>query len=225
MLLKIDSFKNNPVHKGSKELYERIGTWHDLPIPFTKEFGWNRWGLMGILADFVLHYTQGDIIEIGIGESSIYFTRLARKYKRKVYHVDRGSSDYINLFSVPDFFDKTNILYVGPSDEFFKEIKFTEIALVFIDGDHMYDQMKKDFDNSFSLLVENGYIFFHDLHPPDEANTAETRSGDGYRFRKELERRGDIDIFTFPTSSWNAGLTIVRKIPKDAPYYQESGRK
>jgi hypothetical protein len=225
MLLNPAIFRNNPVHKGSKELYERIGTWHDFPIPFTKEFGWERWGLLGLLIDFALHYTRGDIIEIGIGESSLYFTRLARKYNRKVYHCDRQKSDYENLCTVPDFFDESNLLHVGTSDDFFKEIKFTKIAVGFIDGDHMHKQVEKDFNNLFNLLVDNGYIFFHDLHPPDELNTAENRSGDGYIFRKKLEKRGDLDIFTFPTSAWNAGLTIVRKIPKNAPYYQESGRK
>lgn len=225
MLLKIDSFKDNPVHKGSQELYDRIGSWHDFPIPFNKEFGWERWSLLGILSDFVLYYTKGDIIEIGIGESSLYFTRLARKYNRKIYHCDLQKSDYINLFSVPDFFDEQNIKYVGKSDDFFKEIEFTKIALAFIDGDHMHEQVERDFNNLFNLLVPNGYIFFHDLHPADEFNTIETRSGDGYIFRKKLEQRGEIDIFTFPTSAWNAGFTIVRKIPDDAPYFQQSGRK
>jgi len=225
MFLNIDNYKDNSVHPGSKELYERIGDWHKFPIPFSKEFGWNRWGLMGVLADFVLHYTQGEIIEVGIGESSLYFTRLARKYKRKVFHVDVQRTDYENLFTVPDFFDNSNTMYVGTSDQFFSDIKFPPIALGFIDGDHMYEQVEKDFNNLFNLLVDNGYIFFHDLHPPDEANTVETRSGDGYIFRKELELRSDLDIITFPTSAWNAGLTIVRKIPRDAPSYQENGRK
>jgi len=225
LLLEIKNYINNPVHPGSKELYERIGTWHNFPIPFSKEFGWERWGLMGVLADFVLYYTQGNIIEIGIGESSLYFTRLARKYGRKVFHCDIQKSDYENLSTVPDFFDEKNLMFCGSSDQFFKEISLSSIALGFIDGDHLCEQVEKDFENLFALLVDNGYIFFHDLHPSDEFNTVETRSGDGYILRKKLEQRGDLDIFTFPTSAWDAGLTLVRKISKDAPHYKESGRK
>jgi len=227
MLLNPSSFKNNPSHYGSVELYDRIGSWHDLPIPFTKEFGWERWGLMGVLADFVLYYTQGDIIEIGIGESSLYFTRLARKYGRKVYHCDFQKSDYENLCTVPDFFDESNILYVGSSNEFFRDVKFKQdqIALAFIDGDHLHSQVRRDFENVFYYLVDNGYIFFHDMYPKDEGELDENRSGDGYLVRKELERRDDVDVITFPRSSWDAGLTVLRKIPKNAPYYQESGRK
>lgn len=224
MLLTVDC-KNKPIHAGSQEMYERIGTWHNFPIPFTKEFGWERWGLLGVLIDFVLLYTQGDIVEIGIGESSIYFTRLARKYNRKVFHCDIQQSDYENLFTVPDFFDSSNLMFLGSSDEFFNEIKLPPIALGFIDGDHLHEQVEKDFENLFPLVVNNGYILFHDLHPMNKENIIETRSGDGYIFRKKLEQRGDLDIITFPTSAWDAGLTVVRKIPKDAPYYQESGRK
>ena len=225
MLLNIENYKNNPVHAGSQELYERIGTWHNLPIPFTKEFGWERWGLLGILADFVLLYTRGDIVEIGIGESSIYFNRLARKYDRKVFHCDIQKSDYENLFTVPDFFNSSNLMFFGSSDEFFSEINLPPIALGFIDGDHLHEQVEKDFNNLFPLIADNGYIFFHDLHPMDEANIVETRSGNGYIFRKKLEQRGDLDVITFPTSAWNAGLTVTRKISTNAPYYQESGRK
>lgn len=224
-LLEMKDYKRNPEHPGSRELFDRSGTWENCSVPFSAEFGWERWGLLGVLADYVLHYTHGCIVEIGIGESSLYFTRLARKYNRKVYHCDIQRSDYENLFTLPDFFDEENIKYLGSSDDFFVEVKIPPIALGFIDGDHLYPQVKKDFENLFSRVVNNGYIFFHDLHPRDEFNTIETRSGDGYILRKELEKRGDIDIITFPRSAWDAGLTAVRKLSNNLPYFQESGRK
>lgn len=224
MLLEMKNYRKNPPHSGSVELYNRVGSWHDLPIPFTKEFGWERWGLL-LLVDFVLHYVQGQIVEIGIGESSIYFTRLARKYNRRVFHCDIQRSDYENLFTVPDFFDESNIKFVGHSDDFFKEINLPPIAVGFIDGGHTYNQVKKDFNNLFEYIVPNGFIFIHDMLPRTEDQLDENVCGDGYKFRQELERRGDLDIITFPFSAWNVGLTVVRKIPKDVPYFQESGRK
>lgn len=35
--------------------------------------------------------------------------------------------------------------------------------LIFIDGDHTYDGVKKDFDNYFPMLNKNGVMFFHDI--------------------------------------------------------------
>ena len=50
------------------------------------------------------------------------------------------------------------------SDNFFKKnnIKFD---IIFIDGLHEYDQVKKDIDNSLLFLNENGVIFLHDCMP------------------------------------------------------------
>ena len=224
LFLNPSDYASRPEHPGSAELKANMNLRADCPIPFSDTYGWDRWGMLGVMADYVLTWVKGDIIEIGIGESSYLFTYLARKFNRKVFHCDIMSSDYINLCTVGDFFDDNNVLFVGPSDDFFEEIKFTKVSVVFIDGDHMYDQVKKDFNNSFNLIEENGFIFMHDLYPMNEEETAFNRSGNGYKFRKELERRSDIDIFTFHFGAWNAGLTMVRKIPKPENPYRESGR-
>lgn len=50
------------------------------------------------------------------------------------------------------------------SDEFFQQNKET-FDVIFIDGLHYYDQVKKDFENSFNCLNENGYIILHDMMP------------------------------------------------------------
>lgn len=225
MFLKPSQYVNNPKHFGSLELKREIEFYENSPIPFSKKYGWDRWGVLGVLSDYVLQWLNGNIIEIGIGESSYYFTYLAKKYNRKVFHCDIQKSDYENLCTVDGFFDDSNVLFHGASDDFFRIIEFPRISLVFIDGDHMYNQVKKDFKNALSLIEDNGFIFFHDMYPENEMETSENRSGTGYILRKELERRSDVDVFTFPFGSWNAGLTMVRKIPDDINKYRESGRK
>lgn len=223
MLLKVQDYTNGEVHPGSKELLEHVTNFVNPPLLFNQD-GWNKWGVMGLLADFVLTYAQGDMVEIGIGESSYYFTHLAKKFNRNVYHCDIQRSDYENLCTVDGFFSDDNLLYHGSSTDFFKEIELPSIALGFIDGDHLHEQVEEDFNNLLPYMVDNGFIFFHDLFPADEGETAENRSGDGYIFRKKLERRNDIDVFTFPFTAWNAGLTMVRKIPVNEIIYRRSGR-
>jgi len=50
-------------HEGLKNLYEQV---------ITGNFQWERWGLLGVLCDYVLNYNNGNILEIGCGESSIF---------------------------------------------------------------------------------------------------------------------------------------------------------
>jgi len=224
MFLKPSDFAGNPPHPGSAELKKEIEFVEGAPIPFMKKYGWDRWGFLYIFIDYVLFWLQGDIVEIGIGESSFGLTYLSRKYNRKIYHCDLQVSDYENLFTVGDFFDDSNVLYAGSSDDFFKEVKFTKIAIGFIDGDHMYDKVKADFENIFSLIQDNGFIFLHDLFPVDKEETAENRSGDGYKFRQELERNPLADVLTLPFGFWNAGLTVVRRISINENEFRKSGR-
>lgn len=56
------------------------------------------------------------------------------------------------------------------SDEFFKQ-NTEKFDVIFIDGLHYYEQVKKDFENSFKCLNDNGFIILHDMMPttPDEA--------------------------------------------------------
>jgi len=208
-------------HAGSKELMELLAQWENCSIPFSKTFGWNRWGILGVLCDFVLYFTKGDIIEIGVVESSIFLTKLAKKYDRIAYHCDAQYGKIANSWTVDGYFDISHsITFQGGSDEFFKFFNFPQIALGFIDGDHLYEQVKRDFDNLFELLVDDGYIFLHDTYPPSEEYCNENYCGTVYKLRQELEERKDIDCFTFTHSAFEVGLTMVRKKPKELDYFK-----
>lgn len=50
------------------------------------------------------------------------------------------------------------------SDDFFKQNK-EKFDVIFIDGLHYYDQVKKDFENSLDCLNDNGFIILHDMMP------------------------------------------------------------
>lgn len=198
-------------HPGSRDLYDRVANWEPGPLPFGKEFGWERWGLLGVLSDFVLHYTQGCIVEIGVCETSIFFSKLSIKYNRKVYHCDVQQSVIVNCHTVPGYFGPNSTTYIMASDEFFEKVKLdSPAAIVFIDGDHVYEQVRKDFINALKVLAPNGYIFLHDTAPPNKEWIGETRCGTVYKLRQELEKDSTFDVFTFTRSAWDVGLTMVR---------------
>lgn len=213
-------------HPGCKETHRFIAEWEPGPIVVSRRLIWGRFGILGILGDYILRYLpSGNIAEIGVGESSLFLTELSRRHKRKVYHCDISPGEIVNCLSVEGFFDPTSVVYTGSSDDFFREVTFTPLAIGFIDGDHNYEFVKRDFENMLSLVMDNGLIFIHDMYPPTEEYLSEHRCGDGYKLRQELERRSDLDVFTFPFGAMGVGLTMIRKLPKDLEYYRQSGRE
>src|SRR4030042_4426963 len=105
-------------HPGSRELmnYVNPSEWKENTIPFTKRLKWERWGLFGVLADYVLTYTQGDILEIGVCESSIYLSFLAKKYNRRIYHNDLQRSVIENCKTVEGYFLPESIIVQDSSN-------------------------------------------------------------------------------------------------------------
>ena len=153
-------------HLGSIDTYEHIVPFQDA-IPFSKHDGWGRFGILGVLGDMILQsLPHTHIIEIGTGESSIYLTELARRYNRRIFYCDEAGSKIENPMTIDGYLHEDTILlsgqpdeldyithkgmaYHGTSDEFFKHIKFPPIGLAFIDGEHRYDFVKRDFENIY----------------------------------------------------------------------------
>lgn len=83
--------------------------------------------------------------------------------------------------------------------------------MVFIDADHSHEQSYKDFLNVKDLVVEDGFIFFHDTYPYDESMLDPTVCNDCYKTPikvKELHS-DEFEVVTLP---FNPGVTICKKI-------------
>ena len=98
------------------------------------------------------------------------------------------------------------------SDEFFLENK-DNFDLVFIDGLHIYEQVKKDIINSLKCLNENGIILVHDCMPDSLGKQAVPRykmkwNGDVWKAIVDLRQREDLEIFTCEIDQ---GIGIITK--------------
>jgi len=189
-------------HTGLKNLYKTV---------IENKFGWDRWGLLGVLSDCVLNYEKGDILEIGCGESSILFSTLAEKYNRTCYHVEYSKSGVENMRNTKGYFGKNSEVYNMKSDDFFNDSSMSPLALAFIDGDHTYEGVSGDFWNTVDYLVPGGFIFLHDTLPPTKDWTVPHKCGGVYKLRIELETDYQFEIFTFPFTAFDVGLTMVTK--------------
>ncbi len=112
--------------------------------------------------------------------------------------------------------------FTGTSDEFFealflfeREIPSISFDVVFLDGLHHYEQLKKDFENALACLKENGLIIIHDTNPAEERFTHVPRdirgrwNGDCWKLISE--------IYQYPvewvTCDWEANGVTVVKVP------------
>jgi hypothetical protein len=85
------------------------------------------------------------------------------------------------------------------SDNFFKKNN-TKFDIIFIDGLHEYDQVKKDINNSLIFLNDNGVIFLHDCMPMRFIYQAVPRAtglwnGDVWKNIVESRTKSEIDTY------------------------------
>jgi precorrin-6B methylase 2 len=81
-------------------------------------------------------FRKGHILEIGCGESSIYFSQLAEKHNRFCYHVEYSKSGVENMKNTKGYFGSMSKIFNMKSDEFFEKniyrIKYHWLLLMVI---------------------------------------------------------------------------------------------
>ena len=98
------------------------------------------------------------------------------------------------------------------SDAFFSS-NTDKFDIIFIDGLHTYDQVKKDIINSVKCLKENGIILVHDCMPDSLAKQAVPRfkmkwNGDVWKAIVDLRQSEELDIYT---CEMDEGIGVIKK--------------
>ncbi len=163
---------------------------------FTKKIDFNfqnkgtyRWDLINALHS---KYNFKSYLEIGCDQNQL-FSKI--KIENKI-GVDPYSGGTIRMKS-NDFFKK--------NEKFFD--------CIFIDGLHVYDQVKKDILNSLKFLNESGFILVHDCLPGSLSSQAVPRykmvwHGDVWKAIVDLRGEKNLEIFTCEIDS---GISIIQK--------------
>jgi len=117
---------------------------------------------------------KGSIVEIGSwkGRSTAWLAAGARLVSTKVYAVDPhiGSREDPNAATLAEF--TANITRTGLSD-YVEPLVMTSteavriltgpVELLFIDGDHSYDGVRRDAELWLPKVIEGGTVMFHDV--------------------------------------------------------------
>lgn len=163
-------------------------------------------------------YDRPRYLEIGTGDGGCFF-RVARQCSVAVT-VDVPENPYgqINHHEgVIRGHGCERVEYWGAgSDNFFASVPEEYpglFNLIFIDGSHWYDQVKRDLENCLEFLAPLGTIAMHDTWSATEAE-ARDGSDDAYRVAEEIEADSRFQTFTLPV---RPGLTLLRP---DVPRFQ-----
>ena len=160
-------------------------------------------------------------LEIGINDRTKNFDLINCRFK---IGVDPNPAAVANFTGTSDeFFEKWLMVTDYDSDSTQKENWGFDV--IFLDGLHHHDQLKKDFENALACLKPGGLIIMHDTNPAEERFTHVPRdvrgrwNGSCYKFVPELVNY-KVD---WTTCEWEPnGVTVAKMIEQD--YEFNSGR-
>lgn len=168
-------------------------------------------------------------------EKNIYRWDLIKeiiKIKKMKSYLEIGCDDDLLFSKIP----LDNKIGVDPvsggnirlnSDDFFKQ-NMRKFDLIFIDGLHYYDQVKKDIKNSLDILNPSGLILLHDCLPSRMSHQAIPRyrgkwTGDVWKAIVEYRMRPDLNIYTCII---DMGISIIEiKNNENIPDYEVNNFK
>lgn len=172
---------------------------------------YNITALAGILFFIPVLEEAKTILEIGTGWclSTIAFACASRINKGRVlsfdlYNRDKRLSNYQDLLPYitqikVDSHNRDEALKI------IKENNFESVDLLFIDGDHTYEGVKRDFEFYSQFLSENGIVLMHDISLNDPGHGVD--SIEVCKFWAEID---ETKYCKFPIYASN-GLGIMRK--------------
>lgn len=140
--------------------------------------------------------------DIGLNKNSIILeigcykgisTSLFAFYSKKVYAVDVWFSPELKNNIIPEY---KNIEFIqGKSENILPTLQDNFFDIIYIDGDHSYECVKKDIINSIPKLKKNGYLSGHDYD--------ELKKNDVYQAVNEL---CNTSIKVYEDQSWAVRL-------------------
>lgn len=144
-----------------------------LPIRYVCEIGTARGGTLFLL----MRASRPDATIISIDLKNPLQNRLvlqsARRDKQRLHLLQQDSHELRTLTRVK------------------KILQGNELDLLFIDGDHSFESVKKDYEFYSPLVTEGGIIGFHDIVPDQyitERKRTRSKSGEVYRYWNGLRK-------------------------------------
>lgn len=165
------------------------------------------------LINYIINrYNLKSYLELGV-QHRVNFDKIKCQYKLGVDPEAKGKD--IFTMTSDEFFEQDLSELIGC--DLGEVVKF---GIIFIDGMHTAEQVKKDFESALFHLEDNGFIVLHDCLPDREEYTHVPRAtkiwyGDVYKFAMTLPSYEGIDFITWKE---DCGCCIIWKDPAKKAY-------
>ncbi len=161
-------------------------------------FPWNRWH-GPIIAAVAASYAKPTYIEIGVwkGDCLAEVVPFCGQAHGVDVSFDRLASDIGGAR-----------LWQMTSDAFFESYDGPRPDIVLVDGDHAYEQARRDAHNALEILADEGVLFMHDTWPVFRAATERLICGGVHRVIEELHADERLEVATI--RRW-PGLSMVTR--------------
>jgi len=203
----VDSIVNTGFSIGMSQVKEEVRDFIEYfkskPLTNFLEIGTKWGGNFYMLADICSHNGNGKKISIDLpggdfggwvlnGEHPYIENTLAKRNKYL-------KSQFSNVYLI-----ENNSHYVGARLAVEKIIGNEKLDMLYIDGDHTYEGVKKDYEMYQDLVKKDGWIIFHDIN--DSEHHRDMGVGVG-KFWKELQGHKQ----EFNTHKHWAGIGIIKQ--------------
>lgn len=147
-----------------------------------------------ILSYFLNSFKPHNILEIGCKGGSFFMFNEFSTGKKVAIDIDDQCLKYLMFITHGE--DFTFLKENSQSEQTYNKVKdiCPQFDFIFIDGDHSYDGVKRDFELYKKLLSPRGYIGFHDIDPNHIYKDYSDGAGQVYKFWQELNIGSKTEI-------------------------------
>jgi cephalosporin hydroxylase len=125
------------------------------------------------LYEMILESKPAEVLEIGVRQAQSTRTILSALLE----NLQEGGQGRLTSIDLGDRSDRIPeelmslwrpVVGDSHSEDIFKQVSDIQYDILFIDGDHSYAGVKKDYEMYKDLVKDGGYIMFHDTVNPNE---------------------------------------------------------
>ena len=168
--------------------------------------------------EFLNKHKISVIVEIGTADSGTHLLLSELVcWQKTMVAIDleirnRKSLSAINSYNDKRLYIEASSHSIGTHSQLLSLLKNKKIDLLFIDGDHSYEGVKKDFDLYKSSVSKNGIIAFHDIVPDSFSRTGIKTSsyvGEVPNFWNEIKKNYKHKEFIESDAQDGCGIGII----------------